>query len=328
MVNVDVDKAADELYGLAPAEFTARRTALAAQAKGDGAAAAAKEISQLQRPTVSAGLINQLVRATGGANDGVGATVESDGEGVEHVGSIDRLLDLGTRLREAQAELDGARMRELTRERQHLVAELVRRVIALAAESDQKVSGAVQRELEETFGAAVADEQAALAVTSGRLTRALVYAGLGEVDVTAATATPLTRTPRRRPDAAPAVRDDSHSSSPPTDLGERRRAAEAAKLEAAATAVTETQAALALAEDELTAGASTLKTAQAEEAELSDRLDALQREIVQTRHELDAAGRSVTNADRDHRRAERAVQQARKAAQQAEQARDRLEPKA
>ncbi len=316
MVPVDVDDAADELYGLAPAEFTARRTALVARAKGDGDAALAKEISQLQRPTVSAALINHLVRA--------GETTQGAG-GRE--GSIDGLLDLGHRLREAQAELDGARMRELTRERQGLVAELVRRVIALAASDDQKVSGTVQRELEETFGAAIADEQAGLAVTSGRLTRALAYAGLGEVDVTAATATPLTRMPRR-PTAPKAAPRSDRPADPPADLGERRRAAEAAKLEAATTAVTEARAALAAAEDDLVTGAAVLETATAHEADLSARLEQVQREIVQLRHELDAAGRSVANADRDHRRHERAVHQATKAAQQAEQALDRLDPQA
>ena len=47
--------------------------------------------------------------------------------------------------------------------------------------------------------AAVADPAAAQAVASGRLTKTLAYAGFGEVDLTAATATPLTGHRRAKP---------------------------------------------------------------------------------------------------------------------------------
>ncbi len=56
--------------------------------------------------------------------------------------------------------------------------------------------------MEETLRAALADPNAALAVASGHLTRALSYAGLGEVDIEAATATPL-REPAQRQRPSP-----------------------------------------------------------------------------------------------------------------------------
>jgi hypothetical protein len=69
----------------------------------------------------------------------------------------------------------------------------------LAAERGQAVSEDVERELQETLEAALADPAAAGAVASGRLTRALSYAGLGTVDVAGATAI-AGRLPRpRRP---------------------------------------------------------------------------------------------------------------------------------
>jgi hypothetical protein len=304
---VDVDQAAEQLYALAPAEFTARRTALAAQTRKDGRPDVAKEISELRRPTASAGLINQLFRA------------ESAGTEL-----AEQLRALGVELREAQAELDGARMRELTRERQQLIATLVSRAGELAAENGQKVSGAVERELEETFAAAVADEQACLAVTSGRLTRALVYAGLGQVDVSAATATPLTRKPPKP--ARPAATDQTTAGQAPTDLAERRRTAELAKRAEATETLSAAQTSLSEAEAELAARTTAQQAAQAHEAKLSSRLDELQREILQTRHELDAAGRATANADRDQRRQERQVEEARKAERLAQQAWDRLTP--
>jgi hypothetical protein len=322
---VDVDEAAEQLYALAPAEFTARRTALAAQTRRDGRADVAKEISELRRPTASAGLINQLFRAE--SADLSSEVAGSAGRPSELAGELaEQLRALGVELREAQAELDGARMRELTRQRQQLIAALVGRAGELAAENGQKVSGAVERELEETFAAAVADEQACLAVTSGRLTRALVYAGLGEVDVSAATATPLTRKPPPKPRPAQPTTDQTTVGQAPTDLAERRRAAELAKLTEATETLSTAQTSLAEAEAELTARTEAQQTAQAHEAKLSNRLDELQREILQTRHELDAAARATANADRDQRRQERQVEEARKATRLAQQARDRLAP--
>ena len=169
-----LDEAAAELYAVEPGRFTAERTRLGGEARAAGETDTAKAIGELRRPTTSAWLINQLVRGEQGAAD-----------------EVERLEELGRDLRGAQAALDAPRMRELTKERHQLVGALVRRADDVASDAGQKVSPAVRRELEDTLGAAVADDQASLAVMSGRLTRALTYAGFGEVDITEATATPL-----------------------------------------------------------------------------------------------------------------------------------------
>jgi hypothetical protein len=98
----DLESAAAELYALPPGEFTARRSALAAQAREAGAAGDAKTIAALRRPTVSAWLVNQLVSGDAGSGDESG---DGPGEGVGAVADIDELESLGAELREAQAAL-------------------------------------------------------------------------------------------------------------------------------------------------------------------------------------------------------------------------------
>jgi hypothetical protein len=151
---------ADELYALAPAAFTAARDERASQARASGDAALAAGIRKLRRPTVSAWLVNLLVR--------------------EAPGQVSELLELGESLREAQQALDGGRLRDLSVQRRQLITAISQEAKRLAAEAGQPVSAQVEREVQDTLEAALADPAAADAARSGRLTRALAYAGLGE----------------------------------------------------------------------------------------------------------------------------------------------------
>jgi hypothetical protein len=318
---VDLDDATNQLYSLNPAEFTARRGELAAQAREAGLTEVAKAVSGLRRPTVAAWLVNSLTRADGAAGD-----------------DVERLAVLGAQLREAQAQLDGPRMKDLTRQRHELVAILVGWAGEAAAAGGLKVSASVQRELEETFGAAVADEQASVAVTSGRLTRALVYSGLGEVDVRSATATPLGaagRPPRNTVSKKPPSEKkqpgeksdrgaDSGTASETAD--DRAQAAARADRQRAAEAIEQAKAALAAAEHELIHSAHRRQELQTRQTALSSRLEELQREIVQARRDLDVVERSQVAADRDFQRQERHTREARKALHSAEQLLAKLEP--
>jgi hypothetical protein len=58
-----VDEAFDELYSIEPSAFVARRSALAAERKAAGDDAGAAAIKAALKPTVSAAIVNQLVRA-------------------------------------------------------------------------------------------------------------------------------------------------------------------------------------------------------------------------------------------------------------------------
>ena len=150
-------EATAELYGSDPEEFTERRTALASQARAAGDRAAAKEIAGLRKPTRSAWMINQLVRADPGV--------------------ADRLAGLGDELRAAAAALDGAKIRELSQERRKLVDTLIRRTLQQAGE--QSPSAALREDLTATFGAALADPQVARDLADGTLVRAAHHADFG-----------------------------------------------------------------------------------------------------------------------------------------------------
>ena len=289
---MDLDQAAAELYALTPAEFTGRRAELVAAARAGGDREAGRAIAALRRPTVAAWLVNLLVRDQQPGRSG------SDGGGRDHPDRLTDLVRLGVDLRSAQAALDGARIRELSRQRPALLGALVQRAKDLAGPAGQQVGAGVQRELEETLAAAVADDGAAQAVSSGLLTRALAYAGIGDVDLDAATAVVLTRSTGR-----PAARADRSLRA----VGARdSRPVDAAR----STAV--------LAEQALARSRESHHRATATEQDLTRAVDRLQNELAQARRDLIAASHAVTSADRDLARRERAAAEAGQALTRAE----------
>jgi uncharacterized membrane protein YgcG len=167
---VTVAAVADELYALTPAEFTAARDERARQVRAAGQRDQAAAIKKLARPTASAWLVNQLGRA---APD-----------------RMDRLYELGAELQEAQRTLAGDRLRQLSVQRRQVISDLLPAASDLAGQAGQPASAAVLGEVRATLEAALADADARAAVRSGRLTKSLAYAGLGEVDLTAAMALP------------------------------------------------------------------------------------------------------------------------------------------
>lgn len=167
-----------------PAEFTAARDELAKQARAAGQRDDAALIKKLTRPTVSAWLVNQLVRTA-----------------PEPMG---RLYELGQALHAAQQELAGDKLRELSVQRRQVIAELVPEAGRVAANSGVTASASALDEVRGTLEAALADAGARDAVRTGQLTRALSYAGLGEVDLAAALAViPAARPGSQRSGGAP-----------------------------------------------------------------------------------------------------------------------------
>ncbi|GAA4350076.1 coiled-coil domain-containing protein [Angustibacter luteus] len=298
---MDIEAVVDELYRLPPDEFTGRRDELAADAKADGDAALAKQVKALRRPTASAALMNQLARD------------ESD--------SLADYLELGEQLREAQANLSGDDLRRLGQERQRAAATLVKRAVLLSA---GPVSPAVCGELDATLLAAVADPAAGQAVVSGALTRALSYAGLGEVDITAATATPLSSTspaPRTTsggppPSPAPASGDGTRRRSKEDQLAERRTAADERLSQAEEDIREAARAVQASMQAELDAE----QAQQTAEREVED----LREKLTQARFAVRAAQQQLTTAHSDRATAERAVSAAEKARDKAKRQRDIL----
>ncbi len=151
-----VGDAIAELYAGDPDAFVERRRELASQARAAGNREAAKAIAGLGKPTRSAWIVNNLIHA----DPGVAVS----------------LAELGGKLRSGDA-LDGANIRELSRERRELVDALVRRAMAEASQGSPSV--ALRDEVTDTFNAALADPDVAEQVTAGTLLKAVHWAGFG-----------------------------------------------------------------------------------------------------------------------------------------------------
>ncbi|MFF1321231.1 hypothetical protein ACFVZZ_17615 [Streptomyces chartreusis] len=155
---MDLETVADELYRLRPEEFTAARAARMAEARTAGDRALADRIGKLRRPSLSAWAGNLLVH-------------ESPGE-------VEPLLRLGEGLRQAHRDLDGAQLRELSRQQRVLITALSRQAGQLAAQAGHPITEAARHEVENTLRAVLADPDAAREWASGRLVRSLA-AGTG-----------------------------------------------------------------------------------------------------------------------------------------------------
>ncbi len=163
---VTVAEAAEELYGMDPAGFVARRSELVREARAAKDRPLAARIGELRRPTVAAWYVNLAVRAG--------------------LATLDELLAVGAKMRAAQSALDLRAVSALTPRRRELEAQVVREVAALVTAREIQPTPSALAEVSATVTAAVADPKAAEAVRSGCLARSLSYAGFGEVDLSGA----------------------------------------------------------------------------------------------------------------------------------------------
>ncbi|CAM5237656.1 MULTISPECIES: hypothetical protein [Streptomyces] len=150
---MDLDAVADELYGLRPEEFVAARDRRVRDARKAGDQALANEIGALRRPSLAAWVSNLLVR--------------------RQPEEVQPLLGLGEELRRAHRELNGTQLRRLARRRNEVIGALGRQARQLAAQAGHPVGEGVQREVEGTLHAALADPEAAREWAAGRLVKPL-----------------------------------------------------------------------------------------------------------------------------------------------------------
>ena len=285
-------EAADELYGVAPADFVATRKALAARAKADGDPAAAKAIAALRKPNQSAWLVNLLVR--------------------EHPEQIATLIDLGAAMRRAQSRLAAQDLKALSAQRQQLVRALAGQAYDLATDLGEKVSRSVVNQVEDTLSAALADPDCAEQVRGGRLLGPLQYSGFGPAG--------LTLVPAAEPEPTADDADDDEARA-------RRRAQveHARRVQEATAAVTVAQRAVAKAEHAADALAKSLEKAERAAGQAHATLEELRASLAEAE---DAASRAQARAD-DTRRAldenARAADQARSELARAQELLDRLE---
>ena len=292
---MDLDEAVGELYGLHPDEFLSARRGLAAKAKADKETGLAKAIESIRKPTAAAWAINQLVRA--------------------RPDDMERLVELAAGLHQAQEKMDGAAMKTLGRERTTLIDELVRATGEVAKEGGGSLSMPVANQVRETFVAALATTAAAEAVGSGQLTRALSYAGFGDVDLSEATAAPA---PARRPalrvikgEGQGSGRGKGRAAEPEPEEPAEPDPALLKRLAEAEKRSRETMSAAAKAGDALSEATDALETLDARIAELDAELKAARGErdgLVKAQREAAAANKV---ADRTHRAALAEVDQIR-----------------
>lgn len=276
---------ARELYDLPPARFTAERNARAKAVKADDPALA-RRISELRRATAPAWIVGQLVRHR-----------------AERVGQV---LELGAELREAQEDLDAATLAQLTRDRRALTAALAREGAGLAEEHGVRATPAVLDEVAQTLQAAMADADAAAAVMSGRLIRALEVVGFDPVDLDEAVAGP-----------APGGSTGPAPSGPPRDeLAARRARREAER------AVRDAEHADERARRAVADARRRRDQAQRRREELADRVATLRKELADAERDREAAESAAAEADRAAEEAETARAAA---AEALDAARSRLE---
>ena len=244
---------ADELYGLAPGDFTSERNELAKRLRKDGRPDDAKAIKGLRKPTTPAWALNQVARRQ-----------ERD---------VKALLQAGKKLRAAHEALlgggDRKGLRSASDRERELVARLVREAVAIADDEGVATTAAFRERVESTLRAAATDEELAAELQAGRLTREREAVGLfGEVG--APDADPKPR-PKQR--AEPETKPDPELEQALSDARkEEQRAQKALDKAAKATQAAEKRAADAKRRaDEARAkadeAAAVLRAAKADESE-------------------------------------------------------------
>lgn len=269
--------AAAQVYAVPLAEFVASRKELAASAKADGDAAAAKEILALRKPTVTAWAMNLASR--------------------EDSGVIADLVGLGARMRAAQARLDASVLTSVRGERDASVAAYVERVAEVATTAGAALSASGRDEVRATAIAALADESASEALASGQLTRALSYSGFGEVDLSGAVGVTSSGSimsvlkggkPQGEPESEAASEPESASAEEAEDDDELT-AEELAEAVANAKAAKAAAKARRQAEAEVTEAEAVMKQAQADLDDAENAARAARKAVVAAQKRLDAA---------------------------------------
>ncbi|WJK34355.1 hypothetical protein [Solwaraspora sp. WMMA2065] len=273
------------LYAVPPARFVAARTEAVSAARGSDPDTA-RAISKLRKPTVAAWLVNLLA--------------------LRRADLLDGLVELSGQLRAAQRDLRGPALRELSTRRRALVDGLVAECRELAVAEDPALASTKLPlgEVEATLSAALADEEIAAQVRSGRLVRAVDYAGFGEV--------PRPRLRLVGPDDGVAAADE------PTRVAEPARAADKAARAAdkAARARAARRQRLVDELDKAEAGQRAARTeldrAVAAEQDAADAVAEAQRQLAEWERRRSAAEREHARRKVARKTAERAAVAARR----------------
>lgn len=272
------EAAIEELYGLDPAAFLDRRNELAAAAKESGDKEAAGQIAALRKPTQSAHALNMLVRSD--------------------PAQAEALVELSAEFRTAERSLDGAALRELTKQRRKLIDDLARQ--AFRAISARSPSSGLREEVVSTLNAALADPGVAEQLCAGTLLRAARWDGFGSAappqlsvvrPVSGARATQTQRKPRRLGVLTGGKGDD-----------EARKAAEAAERERVRLAQEEAESKLREAGEAVTEAGGLVAEQDEDVRILAERLTDARRRLDELRLDLRRAEHRQRKAQAAHDR--------------------------
>jgi hypothetical protein len=282
---VDFEEAADALYAAPAADFIATRNELAKQLKADGDPVGSTRLKAMRKPTVAAWVTNLVARK---APD-----------------ELDDLLALGDEFREATADLDGDRLRELTPRRHELLDKLAKEAARLAGEDGQKISADVGQKLRETLDAALVDPAAGDAVREGRLSSALRHVGFGVVDENGepSNVTPLTDERRQ------AARDRRKTQQAETDAAQEAADEEAA---AAREEKQREEAERAKARQAFEEAVAVAQEAEARVEDLDTQLDNAREALSEAQALVHRLGADLDEARRTAREAQKESREARK----------------
>jgi hypothetical protein len=278
----NLQEVAGELYALPLKAFIPRRNEAAKQLRSQDRDLA-EAVRRLPKPAQAAWAVNMLSR-----------------QRAKQVGS---LLALGIELREAQEDLAGEALRELTEQARPAVRQALNGAVELAAEHGTTLGDSAQRQVEQTLRAALADEHAAHAVSSGLLVRTLKPVGFG-VDVDGASA------------LAPSGRPTTGAPEAKKRAGSRQRRRETQQ--AAKAALKE----LEKAERDLRRQQERLDRSQEAASTATSHAQALREELAQADRHADEAVSAARDARRE-RDAARAAERA--ASRRADRAQKRLD---
>jgi len=245
------------LYGLRPDRFTAARTRASIEARDAGDRELMAAVKALRRPSVSAWVVNLLVR--------------------EQPELVSQVVELGDALRQAQSLLQGDALRDLGHQRRQLITAVSHQAVQLAEAQGQRVTDPVVRQVEETLQAAMIDSEAAEAVRSGLLTRPLSSTGLA--GLAEALAVPLDTGPAAPRPALTVVPDE-----------DRARDDAQARVTAAGEAVRAAQKAFDKATKKRAKG-------EARVLQLEAELEELRRRVADLEEQTDAAAERLTDLD-------------------------------
>ncbi|MFG2794844.1 hypothetical protein [Streptomyces sp. NPDC048419] len=286
---MDLDTVADELYGLRPEDFTSARDARAAEARRAGDRALAGQIGKLRRPGLAAWASNLLVR--------------------EQPEETEALLRLGEGLRQAHRDLDGAQLRDLSRQQHVVIDALSRQARQLAERAGHPIGESAQREVETILHAVLADPDAAEEWATGRLVKAF-----GQVTgfPTAAEGTRQrpAKTAGKRQESRTARRDDENDNDKADE--ERRRRLEQARRKAEDTEreLKARQKEAGEADEQADEARERAETLEQRVGELAEELSRVEKE----QHQAEATARKAREQARD---ADRRVREARRRAETA-----------